>query len=79
MRTTVTIDEDVYEAAMKLSRMSGDRLGKALSDLARRALSPQPSVRIVKYGRFPHFEVPPESRKISAEEVQKILDEEGTS
>lgn len=33
VRTTVTLDDDVYEAAMHLSRSSGERLGKVLSAL----------------------------------------------
>lgn len=37
VRTTVTLDDDVYEAAMHLSLTSGERLGKVLSMLARRA------------------------------------------
>jgi Arc/MetJ family transcription regulator len=40
MRTTVTLDDDVYEAAMRLARASGERLGKVLSMLARRGLKP---------------------------------------
>jgi hypothetical protein len=35
VRTTVTIDDDVYSEAMQPSRVSGQRLGKILSDLAR--------------------------------------------
>ena len=38
MRTTVTIDDDVYESAMALSQASGDSLGSVLSQLARRGL-----------------------------------------
>ena len=34
MRTTVTLDSDVYQAAMHVSRMTGKRLGKVLSELA---------------------------------------------
>ena len=41
MRTTVTIDDDVYEAAPSLSKASGQSLGRVLSQLARRGLGVQ--------------------------------------
>ena len=38
MRTTVTLDDDVFEAAQSLAKASGRRLGQVLSELVRRAL-----------------------------------------
>lgn len=77
MRTTVTLDDDVYEAAIHLSRTSGRRLGKVLSELARRGLTrvPKPARRGKR--RFPTFEVPSEAPIIPASRVQKVIDEEG--
>ena len=43
MRTIVTLDDDIYDAAMHLSRASGERLGRVLSMLARRGLKPPDS------------------------------------
>jgi hypothetical protein len=40
MRTTVTLDDDVYEAALAHARATGKRLGRVLSEMARRALEP---------------------------------------
>jgi hypothetical protein len=76
MRTTVTLDKDVYEAALHLSRSSGERLGKVLSHLARRGLtgSRSPAKRTGK--RFPTFDVPPNAPIIPASRIQRILDEE---
>ena len=76
MRTTVTLDQDVYEAAMHLSRVSGERLGKVLSNLARTALkTPAPPPR--KNGRrFPVFDVPPGAAIIPASRIQRLLDED---
>jgi hypothetical protein len=31
MRTTLTLDDDVYQAALELSQASGDSLGKVVS------------------------------------------------
>jgi hypothetical protein len=78
VRTTVTLDDDVYEAAMHLSRASGERLGKVLSALLRRALKPtdSPPTRRSKR-RFPVFDVPANAPLIPASRVQRVIDEEG--
>ena len=77
MRTTVTLDDDVYEAAQAHAQATGKRLGRVLSEMARQAL--QPSVRrsAAEASRFPVFEVPPDSRLIPAARIQKALDEDG--
>jgi hypothetical protein len=76
MRTTIALDEDVYEAAQHLSRVSGERLGKVISKLARRGLDRKsPAVR--KGGRrFPTFEVPAGTPIIPASRIERVLDEE---
>jgi hypothetical protein len=77
MRTTVTLDDDVFEAATHLSRSSGERLGKVLSVLARRGLkSAGPSAPRSK-GRFPVFDVPANAPVIPASRIQRVIDEEG--
>ena len=77
MRTTVTLDEDVYQAAVHLSRVSGDRLGKVLSTLARRGLAPGKPAPKKSSRRFPTFDVPPGSPVIPASRIEGIIDEEG--
>lgn len=78
MRTTVTIDDDVYEAALANSRATGRRLGRVLSDMARTALQlQQASPTRGKRARFASFEVPEGSRVISSARIQKSLDEDG--
>lgn len=79
MRTTLTLDDDVYQAAQHLARASGQRLGRIVSDLMRQGLRP---VKPGKAGRkvsyvFPVVEVPPGTPLIPASRVQKFLDEEG--
>jgi hypothetical protein len=77
MRTTVTIDDDVYEAAVANAQATGRRLGQVLSEMARTALEPrQPSPR-KRRSRFATFDVPKGSRMISASKIQKALDDEG--
>jgi hypothetical protein len=79
MRTTVTLDDDVYEAAMHLSGVSGERLGKVLSTLIRRGLTPPASPSRKKAARrFPTFDVAPGAPIIPASRVQRGIDEEGS-
>lgn len=78
MRTTVTLDDDVYEAAQTLARSSGMRLGKVLSDLARKGLRPPVASRR-KAGRFATFDVPHGAPVVPASRIQKFIDEEGLS
>jgi len=77
VRTTVTLDDDVYEAAMHLSRASGERLGKVLSLLARRGLKQPDAPRRRMARRFPAFDVPANAPAIPASRIQRVIDEEG--
>jgi predicted CopG family antitoxin len=67
MRTTLTLDDDVYEAALKISKKSGERLGKVISRLARTRLP----------RRFPVFTVSPGTPAMSVESIDKFIEEEG--
>ena len=75
MRTTVTLDDDVYQAVATLSHTSGLSLGKVLSKAARRGLKPAP-VKKKKNG-LPTFDVPPGTPMIPGNLIQKFWDEEG--
>ena len=78
MRTTVTIDDDIYEAALANARATGRRLGRVLSDMARTALDRQPAPPSHKtHARFVTFDVPEGSRVIPVSRIQKALDEDG--
>jgi hypothetical protein len=75
MRTTVTLDEDVYEAARSLSRLSGERLGKVFSRMARRGLEQNKTPQRKRRRRFPTFEISPGLPVIPASRVRRVLDE----
>ncbi|HSS50853.1 MAG TPA: antitoxin [Thermoanaerobaculia bacterium] len=79
MRTTVTLDDDVYEAAQAQAQATGKRLGRVLSEMARQALKPSRRSRQSVKGasRFPVFEVPAGTRMIPASRIQRALDEDG--
>ena len=75
MRTTLNLDDDVYEAVVSLARGSGHPLGKVLSDVARRGLKPAPMKK--KKGGLPVFAVTKNAPMVPADRVQKAWDEEG--
>ena len=76
MRTTVTLDDDAYEAALTLAKTSGKRLGQVISDLIRRAVQ-KPQASAPRGGkRFPTFEVPPGAPMISLKAIRRAWEEE---
>lgn len=76
MRTTITVDDDVFEAAQALAVSSGKKLGQVLSQLARRGLRVE-----LKTGRksgLPVFQVGADAPLIPSSRAQKILAEDAT-
>ncbi|MGH9416942.1 MAG: hypothetical protein ACRD01_09965 [Terriglobales bacterium] len=77
VRTTLSLDKDVYETALHLSHASGRRLGRVVSELARRGLTAAaPPLRRSRHSRFPVVPVPPGTPMIPASRVEAFLDEE---
>jgi hypothetical protein len=76
VRTTLTLDDDVYEAIRARTRITGESLGKAVSQLARQGMKPMDTLRMVKKGRFYQVDLPPDTPKIHPDRVQRFLDEE---
>lgn len=72
MRTTIDIDEDVLTAAEDLAAARGSTAGKVVSDLVRQALAPQTEIR----NGVPLLPPRPEARRVTPEDVYRILDEE---
>jgi hypothetical protein len=77
MRTTIALDDDIYQAAQHLSRVSGQRLGKVISKLARRGLERKKPLSRKGSQRFPTFEVPAGAPIIPASRIERVIDEEG--
>ena len=75
MRTTLDIDADVLEAAKEISGRTKSTAGKVLSELARKALTsadPAQGKPVVING----FEVlPAGNRVVTAELVQKLIED----
>lgn len=74
MRTTLTLDDDVARAAKELARTSGRRLGKVLSDLARRGLRAEAA--LATKGGFPTFSVARDAEVIPADRARELLEDD---
>lgn len=75
MRTTLTIDDDVFAVAQALAKSSGRAVGAVLSDLARSSL-PKNTPRYQRKNKLPTFRVSPNAPLIRADRVAEILAEE---
>ncbi|HEX9370804.1 MAG TPA: hypothetical protein VF897_07345 [Roseiflexaceae bacterium] len=73
MRTTIDLEEDVLLAAKEIARRQGVSIGKALSDLARQALSRQ-EAGTTRNG-VPLFPVRPEAGVVTLELINQLRDE----
>ena len=73
MRTTFTLDDDAAELAKNYARANSLRLGKAVSDLIRRASAPPSQLK--KKGKPGVFDLPPDAPRVTAAHVKALLDE----
>ena len=74
MRTTLSLADDVLEAAREIARQTGRSLGDVVSDLARRGLRPRAEGG--RGGRIPAFTVSEKARTFTPEAVRRALDDE---
>jgi hypothetical protein len=74
LRTTVTLDDDVFEAVQAQARASGKRLGEVLSHVARRGL--RASLSTASRNGLPVFTVPPDAPVIPSDLAARLLSEE---
>ena len=73
MRTTLDIDEDVLHVAKDLARDSGQSLGRALSELARKGLHKETAPSTMRNG-VPLLSVLPNSRPVTSQIVAELLE-----
>ena len=73
MRTTLHLDDDIYQAARSLAKAEGKRIGDVISQLARRGLAP--TARTVKRHGFPVFAVEKDAPPITPEIVARALED----
>lgn len=74
MRTTVTIDDDLLEAAKALAAQKRVPLGKAISELMRKGIQFRGTSKERRSG-FPVFKVSANARAITLETVKRAEEE----
>ena len=75
MRTTITLDDDVFESAKAQARASGKRLGEVVSMLARMGLQSSTASAAAESG-MPVFTVSKDSPVIPSERAARMLSED---
>jgi hypothetical protein len=73
MRTTISIDDDGYAEVKEYAERRDIALGKAVSDLVRRALDAP--FRMKFDGQFWVADLPPDSATITLEHMKKVQEE----
>lgn len=76
MRTTITLDPDVFEAAQAMAQASGKRLGEVVSQLARRGLRAPPDS--ANRAGLPVFKVSADAAVIPSNRARDLLAEDVT-
>lgn len=74
MRTTISLDKDIYQAAKALADASGANLGVVVSSLVRKGLKAQESFG--KKNGLPVFQVPDDAPVIPGDQATKLMAEE---
>jgi len=74
MRTTLVIDDDVLSAAKEMAAMENKSVGKVISSLVRRALSPEES-RVKTRNGVPLLKVRKGASRITSELVHQLREE----
>ena len=74
MRTTITIDDDLLEAAKAIAIQRKVTIGKVVSDLLRKGLRTETHINPDKDG-FPVFAVSKDARLITLDTVKHAEDE----
>jgi hypothetical protein len=74
MRTTISIEDDVLEAARELAERERKSLGEIISALARKGLRPKKTSRRTRNG-IPLLPVQPGSKPVTLEMVNRLRDE----
>lgn len=73
MRTTLSIDDDVFDEVKTYAQNRDIAFGKAVSELVRRGLNAPLQTRMV--GEFHVVDLPQGSPQITSEHVRKLQDE----
>ena len=70
MRTTIALDDDLFDLVRRQAKLRGLSVGKTVSDLVRRGLAaPTPSQN---KGGLVVFQLPADSPTVTTEDVRRI-------
>lgn len=75
MRTTIKLDDDVFQAARSLAKQQNRTLGTVVSELARRGLRPR--IGAAERGGFPIVELPKDAKPVTPEMVAAAMEDLG--
>jgi len=70
MRTTISLDDDVFELVKHYAEAHSVAMGKALSELARRGATAPPKTR--KVNGLVIFDLPDESETVTSKQVKRL-------
>ena len=73
MRTTINLDEDVFQVVRSYAESRSLALGKAVSELVRRGLKAPMRTKVVN--GFHVIDLPPDSPRITSERVKELENE----
>jgi hypothetical protein len=74
VRTTLSLDDDVFQLVKNYAETRSVAMGKALSELVRRGLSAPAKTRVVN--GLVVFDLPEDSEPVTSEQVKKLEAEE---
>jgi hypothetical protein len=74
MRTTLSLDDDIFQVVKSYAEHRALGMGKALSELVRRGLNAPPKTRVVN--GLVIFDVPEDSEPVTSEQVKRLEAEE---
>jgi hypothetical protein len=74
MRTTLSLDDDVFQVVKNYAENRSLAIGKAVSELVRRGLSAPAKTRVVN--GLVIFDVPKDSETVTSEQVKRLEAEE---
>ena len=73
MRTTLSLEDDVFQEVKRVARSRSMALGKVVSHLVRRGLAARSAIR--KVNGLQVFDLPARSPRVTAEQIHRLEDE----
>lgn len=74
MRTTLEIDDDVFQAAKEIARLRSQGIGRTVSELARRGLNREPAPAIRRERGIPVWQHGPDAVVVTSEMVRNLAE-----